>query len=208
VRLTASNLTTSYRLDRYTTPQPGRYFARVSVTIENLSRRDPLPVAFALFSLETDNGLVVNGSGDTHSIDPTCATTDLSVSAGGRLACVIVFEVPLRSLPRRLGYRDPSGMRTASVDVPVDPRAIAAERCLDARHGAAPSGSGDICQSCIRGCSPSRTRCTMDEGRCVAYALRATGDDACSSCELSAECAADLIDATDCMVAMCASSCG
>jgi hypothetical protein len=65
---------------------------------------EALPLAFALFALESDDGVQRFGDPTTARVDDACPTA-ATLARGGDVQCTVVFRVPRSPLPKRLVYR-------------------------------------------------------------------------------------------------------
>jgi hypothetical protein len=98
-----------------TTPQAGRRFVSVNVSLRN-NGEAPLPANFVLFTLETE-GLAFLASPHTALAEKPCAS-DLQIIQGSSITCDLVFEVHEKERPRSLRYDAVDGRKaTASVSL-------------------------------------------------------------------------------------------
>lgn len=102
-----------------TSPQQGRSFLRLDITLANQSVAQPLRADLTLFSVSTAGNLSVLASPSTALLDNEC-TADLAVAEGGSISCGLAFEVPDTDQATELVYDDPvSGARlVAAIPAP------------------------------------------------------------------------------------------
>jgi hypothetical protein len=186
-------------------PQAGRYFLVLSVTIKNQSATPPLLTAGTLFSVITDKSISVPIAAAYATLPGAC--TDLSVAAGGMLSCPVAFEVPTGQNPVRLDYADPM-LRKASAVVP----AIDNAPCdVIADWGNANSSA---CSSCVQTLATSScgsfSDCSVFESDCLSKQLALPTGSVCTAaktCNVSAKCATDVSNLATCMASTCAGQC-
>lgn len=98
-------------------PDPGRTFVAINLTLDNVSAPSPIPVTLPFFSLSTANGLALTTSAKSAEVYTSCAG-DTSISAGSQYTCSLAFEVPTGDSPKQLSYDDHVG-HTASAPVSI-----------------------------------------------------------------------------------------
>jgi len=187
-------------------PMTGRNFLTLTATLKNTAEAQPLSTAYPLFSVVTKAGLSVLTSSYSSLLQPACAA-DLSVAAGGQVACGLVFEIPTGDTPTQLDYADPM-MRRASVDIsaPAPP----APSCN------AIGNSNSACQSCAQQrCSMEASAVVNNSGclsslMCLQQQVKAGACDycnPCAACPTTPACSQALGALEQCIRANCATEC-
>lgn len=190
VTLTVASASLRSYLDGWE-PQPGRVFWEIHAELVNASVPVPLPVASGLFSLETAGNLRVGAAGASSALSDAC-DGDLSVAAGGALACGIVFEVPQGDAAAFLHYDDPAVVSIRAA-VPAPEQA-----CLPMSAFAQAPGA---CLQCLfTTCEPPPQECYDDP------CIQSCGDCACEDA-CSAPACASLPAFRDCAATLCAVQC-
>jgi hypothetical protein len=129
-------------------PAARRTFADLTVTLENRFADPPVAANPAWFSATTESALSVPSDPYGTALVGSSCTPDLSVSAGGRVTCHLVFDLPQGDPPKTLVYRDETGhtgstaigaVRTpfrvrAGTYQTVDPIPIGCDRYADLRY--------------------------------------------------------------------------
>src|SRR5262249_42958845 len=103
-------------------PAAGTYFQELNVTLANVGSSKAISASFLLYTLKTDQLLVLQFSPSSDAIDTPCATS-VSIASGGSYTCNLIFEVPKGQNPVTLYYDDPVG-DTASADMPPPPPVV------------------------------------------------------------------------------------
>lgn len=118
VALGVSSVSTPLMINN-TPPSGGNAFEELDITLQNKSSSTPVSANFALFTLSTDQSLVLNASALSGSVTPACSPTT-SVASGGSFTCKLAFEVPTGQKGTILHYDDNKGHK-ASASVPAPP---------------------------------------------------------------------------------------
>jgi hypothetical protein len=94
----------------------------IDVTLQNQGSSTPLPANFLLFSVETNQALVVQAGPASGGVSPAC-DPQTSVGTGGSYTCDPVFEIPQDQWPVTLHYDDAMG-QSAYGPVPALPPVV------------------------------------------------------------------------------------
>jgi hypothetical protein len=140
-------------------PSAGNTFAELDVTLQNKSSSTPVSMNFALFTLGTDQSLVLNSSGLSGSVTPECSPST-SVATGGSFSCKLVFEVPTGQKATTIYYDDKQGHQ-ASAPVPAiaAPPPSTCEQSATVLTAAFANPSGPCGQCVFDGLQPGSASC-------------------------------------------------
>ncbi|MBI4511007.1 MAG: DUF4352 domain-containing protein [Deltaproteobacteria bacterium] len=191
-------------------PQEGRRFLEVDLTMVNRDEAVPIPMSLALFSVTTRSGLSVRASA-TSALAKTPCPQDISVAKGGQLSCRLVFEVPRTEEPISLIYDDGTG-RNATAPLSIAPETRPCETLEPAW-----SSSDEKCRQCLgtscwRELGTSGAEACRSQYECLLEKYRSgTCNPFCScidSCVTTPECQAKIEPYLFCLEASCNETCG
>ncbi len=200
-------------------PSAGNTFAELDITLQNKSSSTPVSMNFALFTLGTDQSLVLSSSGLSGTVVPECSPTT-SVATGGSFSCKLVFEVPTGQKATTLYYDDKQGHQ-ASAPVPAlaAPTPSTCEQSATVLTAAFANPSGPCGQCVFDGMQPGSASCGPEStaatnacsgqncfNNCMGGSTPATF---CSCYQACADAACWAAAQTDlaCIAKACASSC-
>jgi len=189
-------------------PPVGTSYVRLDLTLANQTSEVAIPENFALFSVTTDQAIVLMASGT--SVTHPCLATQ-SLAAGGNASCGVWFEVPIGQQPSVVTYDDRLG-QSATFPVP----SLAPTSTCEAIRAWSMAGTS-TCVDCVgavgSGCATEHEatgvacngmNCTQ---QCAAQQLDVQGRCECEAmCETGA-CLTAANAEMDCLSTKCTSSC-
>jgi hypothetical protein len=178
----------------------------VDLTLKNSGASVPLSTNFVLFSLQTNQALVVSASPQQ---PPGQCSPTVSVATGGQIECQVAFDVPAGQTPTTLLYDDQRGDR-ASAPVPAIPVSTACETFQRWTSGASLPCAMCIQQAVVSSCVSENdaynNSCGGDSGACSACASVSNICSCERSCD-SASCQSLFATVMSCVVSTCGSTC-
>jgi hypothetical protein len=90
-------------------PQYGDFFVVVDLTLRNIDAKSPVPTLFPLFSIRTNQALVVGARESLYGCN-----AGVSVDTGGQVECSLAFEMPVGQTPVTVTYDDHLGDQASS----------------------------------------------------------------------------------------------
>ena len=125
VALSADKVTTPGSIQTVP-PAAGRGFVVLDITLQNVSSPKAVSAGFSLFSLTTDQALVLTTAAASSVIANGCLP-GTSVALGGQFSCTLAFEVPVGQVGQKLNYDDLAG-HAAAAAIPAPPAATTCDK--------------------------------------------------------------------------------
>ncbi len=176
---------------------PGRVQISVSFEIANGQGSEPAPLAFAYFSVRTEDGLEVVASGGSGE-----CPAEASLLGGSTKQCKVVVQLSPGSIPKTLRYNlpkvDGGGISARVAETPIvnyRPCTVCGDICIDLQNdtencgkcGADLTGSSATCVNGTPSCPGALLFCASNfypassSARCIDSL---TSQDACGACGL------------------------
>jgi hypothetical protein len=202
-------------------PSSGNAFWQFNITLGNQGVSTPLAAGYNLFTVETDQSLVLQFSTAASLVGTPCSLTT-SVAEGGSFTCNLVFEIPTGQTAVTLFYDDTHN-HTTSASVPAPPMATKCDQ-----HDAMNFATNSCNTCCGNAIAPQQGDPCATQWIAMNNACKTSADTACrnscasgvqpsycgplcnciSSCSgVEAGCLAAMQAVDACTLSACASSC-